>query len=145
MKFKLHALWGLFYRTQNFLLNRFPRRYPGAEGGLVLPGEEQLKRIKEAAGGEVGLKGFQIVPYDGTCLECQKVANRQYTEAELPSLPLPNCPYEDRCRAIYAPVIDYGLLRVTEILSAEPNLRVQEIRKRLKNESETCPTEKTAE
>ncbi len=141
MKYKLHALWGIFYRTQNYLLNRFPRRYPGGQEGHYLSGEEQLSKIKTAVDGQLLLKGFQIVPYDDTCRECQKVANRHYNEAELPTLPLPNCPYGDRCRAIYAPIIDYGLLRVTEILTAQPKLKVQEIRKLLRDESDNGLTE----
>jgi hypothetical protein len=136
MRYHIHILWGIFYRTQSYLQSRFPRRYPGSRTGKFMSGDEQLLTIKKAIEGTFRLKGLQIIPYDDSCSVCNQVANKPYKEEELPPIPLPNCPYGTQCRAIYSPIVDYGLYKVTQILTVQPNLRVQELRKLLRIESE---------
>lgn len=130
-----HLLWGLFYRALKYLERKFPRSRPGAPRGRFLSGDEQLRAIEEGFGGNFKLLGVQVVPFDETCEVCHSLSNKAYSLESRPPIPAPGCPYGKECRATYAPVIDYGLYKVSQILSAKPNLKVQELRRLLREEA----------
>jgi hypothetical protein len=115
-----------------FLERNFPRTYPGTPHGKLLSGDEQLVAIKKNTADVLKLIGVQIVPFDDSCSVCNAHAHQIYPMDSRPPIPLPNCPQVNQCRAVYAPVIDYGLYRVSQILSARPKLKVQELRQLLK-------------
>ena len=133
---QLHHLWGIFYRATSFLERTFPRHFPGSPQGKFIPGDQQLRAIKESIDGTLKLTGVQIMPFDDSCSVCKALSHQTYPPDSAPPIPVANCPYGSQCRAIYVPVIDYGLLRVSQILTAQPDLRVQELRKLLKEAPE---------
>lgn len=132
MRRLLQHLWGIFYRGLSFLERSFPRVFPGTPQGKFLPGDEQLRLIKTSIDGELKLVGVQIMPLDDACAVCKSLSHQTYEVESAPPIPVPDCPYGSQCRAIYVPVIDYGLYRVTQILTAQPKLKVQEVRQLLK-------------
>ena len=119
-----------------FLERKFPRTFPGTPRGKFLSGDDQLVAIKKNTADVFKLIGVQVVPFDDSCSVCNAHAHQIYPMASRPPIPLPNCPQVTQCRAVYAPVIDYGLYKVTQLLTIQPNLRVQEVRKLLKDEAE---------
>ena len=129
---QLHHLWGIFYRAVSFLERIFPRIFPGSPQGKPLTGDQQLRAIQSCIDGTLKLTGVQIIPFDDSCAVCKSLSHQTYSLDAAPPIPAPNCPYGSQCRAIYAPVIDYGLLKVSQILTAQPQLKVQELRKILK-------------
>jgi hypothetical protein len=128
-------VWGKFYRVVNFLEKRFPRTFPGTPRGRFLSGDEQLRAIEKSAEGTFKLVGVQVVPFDDSCQVCAPLSHRTYTVESRPPIPLPDCPHGKQCRAIYAPVIDYGLYKVTQLLTRQPKLKVQEVRRILKEDA----------
>ena len=130
------VLQGLFYRALASLQVRFPRHYPGTPQGKFLSGNEQLRAIKESTKGTFKLIGVQVVPFNDSCQVCASFSHHTYLMEAIPPIPLPNCPRGNQCLAIYAPVIDYGLYRVSQLLSIQPKLKVQELRQLLKDEAE---------
>lgn len=132
----IHLIWGVFYRLARFLEKRFPRRFPGAPRGRFLSGDEQLRAIEKSAEGTFKLIGVQVVPFDDSCPVCAPLSHHTYPVESRPPIPLPDCPYGKQCRAIYAPVIDYGLYKVTQLLTRQPRLKVQEVRKLLKEDAD---------
>jgi hypothetical protein len=132
-----HILWGIFYRGLKFLERKFPRLRPSTPQSKFLSGDEQLRAIKESLDGSFKLLGVQLVSFDDTCEVCHALSNKAYSLESRPPIPVPNCPYGNQCRATYAPTIDYGLYKVSQILSARPNLKVQELRKLLREEAES--------
>jgi hypothetical protein len=130
------VLRGLFYRALTSLQVRFPRRYPSTPKGRFLSGDQQLSAIRQSAKGTFKLMGVQVVPFDDSCPVCISFSHRTYPMEAIPPIPLPNCPNGNRCVAIYAPVVDYRLYRVSQLLSGQPKLKVQELRKLLKDERE---------
>ncbi|HKS27272.1 MAG TPA: hypothetical protein VJS44_05605 [Pyrinomonadaceae bacterium] len=136
MRRHLHLVWGLFYRSLKFLERKYPRTFPGSPRGRVLSGDEQLRIIQESLDKSLRLKGVQIVPFDETCESCHAASNKFYSLEERPPIPLQNCPRGKECTAIYAPVIDYGLYKVSQIMAAKPDIKVQELRRLLREEAE---------
>jgi len=132
-----HLLWGLFYRALKFLERKFPRLRPGTPHSVFLSGDQQLHAIQESLDGTLKLLGVQVVPFDETCEVCRSFSNKAYSLEARPPIPMPDCPYGKQCRATYAPVIDYGLYKVSQILSAQPNMKVQALRKLLRDEAES--------
>ena len=132
MRLLLRIPRSIFYRVLGFLERNFPRTYPGTPRGKFLSGDEQLVAIKKNTADVLKLIGVQIVPFDDSCSVCNAHAHHIYPMASRPPIPLPNCPQLGQCRAVYAPVIDYGLYKVSQILAAQPKLKVQELRQLLK-------------
>jgi hypothetical protein len=137
MRLHLHLGWGLFYRSLRFLERKYPRTFPGSPRGRFLSGDEQLRIIKESLDERLRLKGVQIIPFDETCQSCHAASNKVYSVEERPPIPLPDCPRGAQCTAIYAPVIDYGLYKVSQIMSAKPDIKVQELRRLLREDAES--------
>jgi hypothetical protein len=129
-------IWGVFYRVVRFLEKKFPRKFPGAPRGKFLSGDEQLRMIERDAEGTFKLMGVQVVPFDDSCSVCTPLSHHTYPLESRPPIPLPDCPYGKQCRAIYAPVIDYGLYKVTQLLTRQPRLKVQEVRKLLREDAD---------
>jgi len=131
-----HLLWGLFNRLARFLETRFPRTFPGGPGGNFLSGDEQLLVINRSLDSTFSLIGVQIVPYDDSCAVCKALTNKVYSLESRPPIPVAGCPHAHRCRAIYAPVIDYGLYKVSQLIAENPDLKGRELRRLLQNDVE---------
>lgn len=117
------------------LETRFPRLYPGSPGGKCLSGDEQLRIIRNSLSGSLEYIGVQLMPYDHSCTVCNTLADKVYPLESPPPIPVSGCPYVDKCRAIYVPVIHYELYKISQVLAENPAIKGRELRKLLQREA----------
>ncbi len=127
-------IWRPFVSLTLWAERTYPRSFPNAPAAVRLSGEEQLRQIRESAGGQLEIIGVQVVAYDGSCPVCKGMAGRFHRLEKAPPIPIAGCPFGAECTAIYAPVVNYPLYKVGLVLQRDPDIRARELRRQLEKE-----------
>ena len=127
-------IWRPFVSLTLRAERRYRRSFPNTPSAVRLSGEEQLRQIRESAGGQLEIIGVQVVAYDGSCPVCTGMAGQFHRLEKAPPIPIKGCPFGAECTAIYAPVVNFPLYRVGLVLQRNPKIRARELRQQLKRE-----------